>query len=155
MKARHDGDGKIFFERDGKIVWLCEVSIDDGNAVAKAMNLFAIEHTRNFHHKWTRNYSRSHSPNFTSIQLLLQNMKTHTCRDKFFIPTDDPSNDVIEATQENRMPTKFPTKGYTCVCGEDFRINCKDCNFDEVPQPFHELLTTDSGNQTLCTILSK
>jgi hypothetical protein len=46
LKAKHDSDGKIFFERDGKVVWLCEVPIDDGDAVAKAMNRFAEECAR-------------------------------------------------------------------------------------------------------------
>ena len=47
IQAKHDGDGKIFYERDGKVVWLCEVSIEDGDAVAAAMNRYADEQPYN------------------------------------------------------------------------------------------------------------
>ena len=43
MIIKHDGDGKLFYEEAGRVVWLLEVPIHTGDAAATALNLLVVE----------------------------------------------------------------------------------------------------------------
>jgi hypothetical protein len=93
---------------------------------------------------------------YKNMQELFKGMKEHTCDRKVYIPSDDPQNDIWDAKVEGRLPKVYPTKGYTCECGEDFRIELREgSSLEGVPQEIQELLKTAAGNRKLCEFFSK
>jgi hypothetical protein len=82
-------------------------------------------------------------------------MKEHKCDKKHLICSDNPQNDIWEAAVEKKEPKFYPTIGFTCACGEDFRIEMKKGNKMEVPKELGEFLKTAAGKQKLCEFFSK
>lgn len=89
----------------------------------------------------------------------LDAMKSHTCKAKDLIPSDDPSNDIWSAKVEKREPVKYPTMGYTCQgCEESFDINLYQASMDILPEEQKEivfsLIKSSAGRQKLGKFLS-
>lgn len=91
---------------------------------------------------------------FSTFKEFITAIKTHTCHQKKLFPSDDPSNDIWEANSEGRAPSKYPTTGFTCECGEDFRINLKDVTIDGLPPDILPYFQSAEGKKRFCEVMS-
>ena len=92
---------------------------------------------------------------FTNMGELFKSMRTHKCDKKHFIPSDDPQNDILDAQIEKRPPKIYPSIGFTCNCGLDFRIELRNVKAEDIPPEIGEFMKIGAGKQKLCQFLSK